>query len=111
MASDIISDTTDDGFDSEVLQSQVPVLVDFWATWCGPCRALAPHVETVAHEFAGKLKVVKMDIDNNPQTPSKLGVRSVPTLILFKDGQVADKMIGNPGSSAKVKAFVSKALG
>lgn len=111
MASDIISDTTDGAFEDEVLKSQVPVLVDFWATWCGPCRALAPHVEAVAHEFNGKLKVVKVDIDNNPQTPSKFGVRSVPTLILFKDGEVADKMIGNPGSSAKVKAFVAKTLG
>ncbi|MCA9235417.1 MAG: thioredoxin, partial [Planctomycetales bacterium] len=68
------------------------VLVDFWATWCGPCRALAPHVEAIAHEFDGKLKVVKLDIDTNPQTPSNYGVTSIPTLLLFKGGELVDKM-------------------
>ncbi|MEX1363905.1 MAG: thioredoxin [Nannocystaceae bacterium] len=105
-----IADTTDDAFESEVLSSDVPVLVDFWATWCGPCRALAPHVEAVAHEFGDKLKVVKLDIDSNPQTPSKYGIRGVPTLLVFKDGELVDKLVGNPGSKTKVSALVSKHL-
>ncbi|MCA9653153.1 MAG: thioredoxin [Myxococcales bacterium] len=103
-----IPDTTDDAFDSEVLGSNVPVLVDFWATWCGPCRALAPHVESVAHQFGSKLKVVKLDIDTNPQTPAKYGIRGVPTLLVFKGGELVDKMVGNPGSQAKVAALVAK---
>lgn len=102
-----IPDTTDDAFQSEVLDSTVPVLVDFWATWCGPCRALAPHVEKVANKFDGKLKVVKLDIDTNPQTPAKYGIRGVPTLLLFKGGELVDKLVGNPGSSSKVEALVS----
>ena len=108
MASDIISDTTDGSFKSDVLDSDNPVLVDFWATWCGPCRALAPHVEAVAHEFSGKLKVVKLDIDTNPQTPAKYGIRGVPTLLLFKGGEVVDKLVGNPGSKRKVAELVER---
>lgn len=103
-----IPDTTDAAFESEVLSSDVPVLVDFWATWCGPCRALAPHVETVAHKFGEKLKVVKLDIDTNPQTPAKYGIRGVPTLLVFKGGELVDKFVGNPGSSKKVEDLVSK---
>lgn len=101
-----IPDTTDAAFQSEVLDSKTPVLVDFWATWCGPCRSLAPHVEAVAHEFGENLKVVKLDIDTNPETPAKYGIRGVPTLLIFKNGELADKMVGNPGSQAKVSAFV-----
>jgi thioredoxin 1 len=108
MASDIISDTTDDRFQSEVLDSELPVLVDFWATWCGPCRALAPHVEAVAHELQGKLKVVKMDIDSNPQTPAKYGIRGIPTLLVFKGGELVDKMVGNPGSKKKIAELVER---
>ena len=108
MASDIISDTTDDRFQSEVLDSDLPVLVDFWATWCGPCRALAPHVEAVAHELQGKLKVVKMDIDSNPQTPAKYGIRGIPTLLVFKGGELVDKMVGNPGSKKKIAELVER---
>lgn len=108
MASDLISDTTDDAFQSEVLDSKLPVLVDFWATWCGPCRALAPHVETIATEFSGRLKVVKIDIDSNPQTPAKYGIRGIPTLLIFKDGQMVDKLVGNPGSPKKIASLVSQ---
>lgn len=103
-----ISDTSDDAFKNEVLDSDTPVLVDFWATWCGPCRALAPHVESVANELGEKLKVVKLDIDSNPQTPAKYGIRGVPTLLVFKGGEVVDKMVGNPGSPKKVLDLVSK---
>ncbi len=110
MASDLISDTTDDAFKSEVLESDLPVLVDFWATWCGPCRALAPHVEAIAHDFKGKLRVVKLDIDTNPKTPADYGIRGVPTLLVFKGGELVDKMVGNPGSKTKVTELVAKHL-
>jgi thioredoxin 1 len=108
MASDIISDVTDANFQVEVLDSELPVLVDFWATWCGPCRALAPHVDGVAHELQGRLKVVKIDIDANPQTPARYGVRGVPTLLVFRGGDVVDKMVGNPGSKRKVAELVER---
>lgn len=108
MASGNIAETTDANFASDVLQSDVPVLVDFWATWCGPCKAIAPHVEAVAGEYEGKAKVVKMDIDSNPQTPAKYGVRSIPTLIVFKGGEVVDQLVGNPGSKSKIADLVSR---
>lgn len=103
-----IQSVTDDGFKQDVLDSDVPVLVDFWATWCGPCRALAPHVEAVAQEFGEAIKVVKLDIDSNPQTPAKYGIRGVPTLLMFKGGDVVDKLVGNPGSKTKVAELVSR---
>jgi thioredoxin 1 len=86
-----INDAT---FESEVLQSKEPVLVDFWATWCGPCKMIAPALDEIASEQAGKLKVVKLDVDENGQTAMKFGVQSIPTLILFKDGQPAERMMG-----------------
>ena len=86
-----VSDAT---FDQEVLKSDQPVLVDFWAAWCGPCRALAPTVDTIATEYQGKIKVMKMDVDKNPATPGRYGVRGIPALILFKGGQVADQIVG-----------------
>ncbi len=85
---------TDDNFDAEVLKSDVPVLIDFWAVWCGPCRMIAPIVEELASEYSGKLKIGKLDVDNNQQTSIKYGVRSIPTLLIFKGGQLKDAIIG-----------------
>lgn len=87
-------EVTDSTFAQEVLQSQQPVLVDFWAVWCGPCRAVAPIVEELAGEYEGKLKVMKLDVDNNPQTAATYGVQSIPTLLVFKDGKPAERIIG-----------------
>ena len=85
---------TDSNFDTEVLRASGPVLVDFWAEWCGPCRMLAPFLEDLAEDMAGEVTVAKINIDENPQTPTKYGVRGIPTVILFKDGQVAATKIG-----------------
>lgn len=85
---------TDNTFESEVVLSKQPVLVDFWAQWCGPCKAITPILEDLSHEYSGKVKIVKLDVDHNPATPPKFGVRGIPTLILFKDGQVKATQVG-----------------
>ncbi len=87
-------EVTDSSFENEVLKSDTPVLVDFWAEWCGPCKMIAPIVEEIAKEYEGKIKVAKLDVDSNTQSAGKFGVRSIPTLLVFKDGQVVDQIIG-----------------
>jgi thioredoxin 1 len=94
MAGNAIFEVTDQNFDQDVLKSDKPVLVDFWATWCGPCRAIAPIVEELANEYQGKIKVGKMDVDRNQATPIRYGVRGIPTLLVFKDGQVKEQIVG-----------------
>ena len=97
---------SDDNFESEVLKSDEPVMVDFWAEWCGPCKALSPIVDEVADEVSGKVKVVKVNIDENPNAPTKYGVRGIPTLMVFKGGELVDTKVG--GMS---KAQLSEWLG
>ncbi len=85
---------TDSNFEAEVLQSNLPVLIDFWATWCGPCRMIAPTIEELANEYEGKAKICKVDVDNNPKTATNYGIRSIPTLLIFKGGKIVDNIIG-----------------
>jgi thioredoxin 1 len=89
-----IAEVTDANFDSEVLKSGQPVLVDFWAAWCGPCHAVSPVVEEVATGYEGKLKVVKLNVDQNNEIPSRYGIRGIPTLLIFKDGKIAEQIVG-----------------
>ena len=109
MASQNVVEVTDSNLEGEVLKSSLPVLVDFWAVWCSPCRAIAPHVEAIATELAGKVRVGKCDIDANPMIPSQFEVRSIPTLLLFKDGKVLGQLVGAV-PRAKLDDFVKKAL-
>lgn len=100
-----VLEINDQTFDQEVINSATPVLIDFWAPWCGPCKAIAPVVEEVAGTYAGRLKVVKMNVDDNPQTPSRYGVRGIPNLILFKSGQVAEQIVGAVPKAHLVRAI------
>lgn len=100
-----VTEVSDVTFDQEVLKSSVLVLIDFWAPWCGPCKAIAPVVEELAGTYDGKLKVVKMNVDDNPQTPSKYGVRGIPNLLLIKGGSVADQIIGAVPKAHLVRAI------
>jgi thioredoxin len=97
--SDKILHVTDESFESEVLKSDVPVLVDYWAEWCGPCKAIAPILGEIAEEYAGKLKIAKLNIDENPSTPPRYGIRGIPTLMLFKDGNVEATKVGSLSKS------------
>ncbi len=99
----------DKTFTSEVLNSDLPVLVDFWATWCGPCRSISPIVEELAKEFSGKVKVTKLNVDESPATPAQYGVRGIPTLILFKGGKIFDQIVGAVPKT-RLKALIEKAL-
>jgi thioredoxin 1 len=94
MAGQFVTEVNDANFEQDVLKSDQPVLVDFWASWCGPCRALAPIVDQVAETYSGKLKVMKMDVDRNNATPGKYGIRGIPALLIFKDGKVAEQIVG-----------------
>ena len=109
MASENVHTFTDDNFEKEVLQSEIPVLVDFWATWCAPCKAIAPLIDTVAAEYEGRIKVGKVNVDDNPATPGKYGVRGIPTVILLKDGKVVDQVVGAI-PKAQLEALIKKAL-
>lgn len=110
MASNDVVTLEDGTFDAEVLKSDVPVLVDFWAVWCGPCKAIAPAVDELAREYKGKLKVAKLDIDTHQAVPQRFGIRSIPTLLIFKGGRVVDTIIGAVPKSKLVDS-VKKAIG
>lgn len=108
MSSDIVY-LTDDSFEQEVLQSDVPVLVDYWAEWCGPCKMIAPILDEIVGEYAGKLKVAKLNIDENSATPPKYGIRGIPTLMIFKDGDVEATKVGAL-SKSQLTAFIDSSL-
>jgi thioredoxin 1 len=109
MASNDLVILQDSTFDAEVLKSDIPVLVDFWAVWCGPCKAIAPTVEELAKQYKGKVKVAKMDVDEHQQVPQQYGIRSIPTLLLFKGGRVVDTIIGAV-PRAKLEESIKKAI-
>jgi thioredoxin 1 len=94
MASADVTHVTDTNFEQEVIKSSQPVLIDFWAPWCGPCKAIAPLIDELAKEYAGKLKVVKMNVDDNPETPARYGVRGIPNLLIIRNGQVKEQIVG-----------------
>jgi len=109
MAETDLVHVNDKNFGTEVLNATLPVLVDFWATWCGPCRSISPIVEELAKEFTGRVKVTKLNVDENPATPSQYGVRGIPTLILFRDGKVFDQIVGAVPKN-RLKGMIEKAL-
>jgi thioredoxin 1 len=109
MASDKILNVTDASFENDVLKSATPVLIDFWAPWCGPCRAIAPVVEQLANEYDGRVKMAKVNIDENPRVPTQYDVRSIPTLLMFKGGKVVGQIVGAV-PRPKIEELVRKAL-
>ncbi|MFP4039139.1 MAG: thioredoxin [Desulfosudaceae bacterium] len=108
MAENVI-EITDSNFENDVLQADRPVLIDFWAPWCGPCKAIGPIVEELANDFAGKITFGKCNVDNNPTTPTKYGIQAIPTLILFKDGKIAEQITGMV-PKAKMEEALKKVL-
>ncbi len=109
MANELIKQVTDASFETEVLQAGSPVLVDFWAEWCGPCKMIAPILDEVATAYAGKLTVAKMNVDESREVPAKFGIRGIPTLMVFKDGQLAATKVGAL-SKAQLTAFIDQQL-
>ena len=107
MASELVNHVTDASFDQEVLKSDKAVLIDFWAPWCAPCRAIAPLIDELAGEYAGRLKVVKINVDDNPETPARYGVRGIPNLLIIKSGQVKEQIVGAVPKSHLVRAVDS----
>ncbi len=107
--SEQIVHVTDDSFENEVLKSDEPVLVDYWADWCGPCKMIAPVLDEIANEYAGQIKVAKLNIDENPNTPPRYGIRGIPTLMLFKDGEVEATKVGAV-SKSQLTAFIDSNL-
>jgi thioredoxin 1 len=110
MAGQGVLEVTDASFDQEVIKSEQPVLVDFWAVWCGPCKAMAPVVDSLAESYAGKLKVAKVNVDQNGGAPSRYGIRGIPTLLFFKDGKVVDQVVGYKSQEEieeKVKSLIA----
>ena len=105
--SDIVNEVTDASFESEVLKSDQPVLVDFWAAWCAPCRMLTPTVEAIAEKYQGKAKIVKLNVDENVESSSKYGIKGIPTLILFSGGKEADRVVGVPSNA---KDFIASMI-
>ncbi|MBW1721519.1 MAG: thioredoxin [Deltaproteobacteria bacterium] len=100
-----VMEVTDETFEAEIEKSEIPAMVDFWADWCGPCKMIGPVVEELAAEYQGKIKIAKMNVDNNRETPAKFGIRSIPTLILFKGGEVAQTIIG-----AQPKSYIEEEI-
>jgi len=107
--SENVIELSDQSFDADVLESDTPVLVDFWAIWCGPCKAIAPIIDEIANDYSDKVKVGKVDVDNNNQVAMKYGIRSIPTLLLFNNGEVVDQVIGNVGKDS-IESMLSKVL-
>jgi thioredoxin 1 len=107
--SERIVHVTDDSFEQEVLQSSNPVLVDYWADWCGPCKMIAPVLDEIADEYEGKIRIAKLNIDENPNTPPRYGIRGIPTLMLFKDGEVEATKVGAV-SKSQLTAFIDSNL-
>ena len=103
-----VLEITDDNFEEEVLKGSVPVLIDFWAVWCAPCRTIAPVIDEIAETYGSKVKVGKLNVDDNSKIPNQYGIRSIPTVILFKDGQVAEQVIG--ANAAEIKKIVEQAV-